>query len=158
MFRAAERFVSGGLEMTVIKTRKIAYFSTTTLLALGFLVGGALDIGQPPAVVQTMQHLGYPAYFAALIGVWKVSGALAIVAPGLPRLKEWAYAGMFFDLIGALVSHGAVGDGADKLAPPLVFLALGLASWALRPEGRRLPAARTEAVGERAPGFQWGHP
>jgi uncharacterized membrane protein YphA (DoxX/SURF4 family) len=141
-----------------MKTRKIAYWMTTTLLALGFFAGGALDLGQSPAVVETLQHLGYPTYVAPLIGAWKVSGALAIALPGLPRLKEWAYAGMFFDLIGAVVSHAAVGDGADKLVPPLVFLAFALASWALRPERRRLLAARAEALGGRAPGLEWSHP
>ena len=62
-----------------------------------------------------MSHLGYPAYFAVLLGVWKVLGGLAILAPRLPRLKEWAYAGMFFDLSGAAISHGSVGDTADGI-------------------------------------------
>jgi uncharacterized membrane protein YphA (DoxX/SURF4 family) len=137
-----------------MKTRKTAYWVTTALLALGFLAGGAYDLGQSPAVVQTMQHLGYPTYFATLIGVWKVSGALAIVAPGLPRLKEWAYAGMFFDLSSAVVAHAAVGDGADKLMPPLVFLSFALASWGFRPESRRLLAPRT--LGESARGLEGG--
>jgi hypothetical protein len=96
------------------------------------------DLGQSPAVVQTMQHLGYPTYFALLIGVWKVLGALVIVAPGLPRLKEWAYAGMFFDSSGAIVSQVAAGDGAGQWVPPLVFMAFALASWALRPASRTL--------------------
>ena len=128
-----------------MKTRKFAYWVATAVLAAGFFAGGAYDLGRSPAVVQTMQHLGYPTYFAALIGVWKILGALAIVAPGLPRLKEWAYAGMFFDLSGALVSHAAVGDGADKWMPPLAFVAFALASWALRPESRRLLAPRGSA-------------
>lgn len=85
-----------------------------------------------------MQHLGYPPYFAAMLGAWKLLGALAIAAPGFPRLKEWAYAGFAFDLIAAAASRAAVGDGAADIVAPLVFLALVVASWALRPASRRL--------------------
>jgi hypothetical protein len=137
-----------------MKTRRIAYWVTTALLALGIFAGGAYNFARPPAVVQSMQHLGYPVYFPALLGAWKMSGALAVVAPGLPRLKEWAYAGLCFDLIGALVSHAAVGDGADKLLPPAVLLVFALASWALRPESRRRPGPHREAIGESASGLE----
>jgi uncharacterized membrane protein YphA (DoxX/SURF4 family) len=133
-----------------MKTRKIAYFATTTLLALGFLAGGAYDLARSPAALQTLQHLGYPNYFAVLIGVWKIAGALAILVPGWPRLQEWAYAGMFFDLSGAVVSHAAVADGVGQWLPPLVFLAFALASWALRSDSRRLLATRPQAPGKSA--------
>ena len=88
-----------------------------------------------------MSHLGYPLYFAALIGAWKVLGALAILAPRLPRLKEWAYAGMFFDLSGAAISHGSVGDPPARWLTPLAILAVVVASWALRPKSRVLRGA-----------------
>jgi DoxX-like family len=88
-----------------------------------------------------VQHLGYPLYFATLLGVWKLLGAIVITAPGLPRVKEWAYAGFCFDLTAAAMSHAAVGDATGDIVAPLVFLALVVASWALRPESRRLPAA-----------------
>jgi DoxX-like protein len=73
-----------------------------------------------------------------LAGAWKILGALAIVAPGLPRLKEWAYAGFFFELTAAAFSRASVGDSLADIIAPLGFLALVAASWALRPASRRL--------------------
>jgi uncharacterized membrane protein YphA (DoxX/SURF4 family) len=95
-----------------------------------------------------MAHLGYPAYVATLIGVWKLLGAVAIVAPGFPRIKEWAYAGMFFDLTGASVSHAASGDPLGNVLTPLFVLAIVLASYALRPESRRLAASPASERGD----------
>src|SRR5206468_7145048 len=95
---------------------------------------------QSQQVAETMHHLGYPLYFASILGFWKLAGAIAIVAPGFPRLKEWAYAGFFFDLTAAAVSRAAVGDSAADVIAPLVFLALVMASWALRPATRKLAA------------------
>jgi len=128
-----------------VKTTKIGYWATTGLVAAGFAVGGLADLSGSAEVRAGLEHLGYPVYLAALLGVWKVLGAVAIVAPRLPRLKEWAYAGMFFDLSGAFVSHASVGDPAPKLIAPLVLLALLVASWALRDESRKLEAAEREA-------------
>src|SRR5258707_608724 len=91
--------------------------------------------------METLVHLGYPAYFAWILGVGKLLGAIIIAVPGLPRLKEWAYAGFFFDLTAAAFSRASVGDGAADIIAPLVFLALVLASWALRPTSRRLATA-----------------
>ena len=119
-----------------MKTRKIAYWVTTALVAADFLMGGAANIARPPMVLEGMAHLGYPAYFAVLLGIWKVLGAVALLAPRFPRLKEWAYAGIFFDLTSAAVSHTAVGDGAGNILAPLVVLGLLVASWALRPASR----------------------
>ena len=129
-------------------TLKTAAFWIVTILGpTSFVIGGVLGIRQSPEVVTGTQHLGYPLYFATLLGVWKLLGAIAITAPGLPRVKEWAYAGFCFDLTAAAFSHAAVGDSAGDIAAPLVFLALVAASWALRPESRRLPsAARPAAV------------
>jgi hypothetical protein len=124
----------------------IGYWATTGLVAAAFAFGGFMDLSQGADVVAGMQHLGYPLYFATLLGVWKLLGAAAVVVPGWPRLKEWAYAGMFFDLTGAAVSHAAVGDPAGNVITPLVILGLVIASMLLRPAGRRLPAAAaTEA-------------
>ena len=86
-----------------------------------------------------MAGLGYPAYLATLIGVWKLLNGLAILAPRLPLLKEWAYAGVFFNMSGAVVSHLAVGDPATTVVTPLVLIVLAVISWALRPVFRRLP-------------------
>ena len=121
-----------------MNTRTVAYWITTALLAFAFAAGGLFDMGGSPEVVAGMAHLGYPAYFAILLGAWKVLGALAIVVPGMPRLKEWAYAGMVFDLTGAVVSHVAVGDAVAQLVAPVVLLGVVAASWALRPAGRVL--------------------
>jgi uncharacterized membrane protein YphA (DoxX/SURF4 family) len=127
------------------RSNTIAYWATTGLTAAAFGMGGAVDLARGADVVAGMQHLGYPGYFAAILGVWKLLGALAILAPRLPRLKEWAYAGMFFDLTGAAVSHAASGDPIAKIATPLVILGLVAASWALRPQSRKLVAAEAAA-------------
>jgi hypothetical protein len=124
-----------------MKTEKIGYWAATGLVAFAFAFGGVMDIARPPAVLAGLQELGYPAYFALILGVWKVLGAAALLAPRLPRLKEWAYAGMVFDLTGAAASHAAVGDPVAKVVVPLVLLALVVASYVLRPAGRALKVA-----------------
>jgi hypothetical protein len=105
-------------------------------VGLDFLVGGAFQIARSPQALQGFAHLGYPAYFMSLLGVWKVLGALVLLLPGLPRLKEWAYAGIVFDVTAAVVSVVAVGDGWAPALLPVAFLVLTLASWTLRPVSR----------------------
>lgn len=139
-----------------MKFRNIGYWVATGLAALAFAFGGAMDVSRAPAVLEGMAHLGYPAYVATLIGVWKLLGAVAIVVPGFPRIKEWAYAGMFFDLTGASVSHAASGDPAGNVLTPLVILAVVGASYALRPESRRLVASPASERGN-APGLTEAH-
>lgn len=124
-----------------MKIRTVGYWAATGLAAFAFAVGGVFDLVAGADVAAGMAHLGYPLYFARLLGAWKLLGALAIVAPGLPRLKEWAYAGMVFDLTGAAVSHAASGDGPPQVLTPLVVLAIVIASYVLRPDSRRLPAS-----------------
>jgi len=82
--------------------------------------------------------LGYPAYFVAILGFWKVLGVIALLVPGYHRLKEWAYAGVFFDLAGAAASHVACGSATWHVALPVVLAALTVISWALRPTNRSL--------------------
>jgi hypothetical protein len=125
------------------RVKTVAFWAVTILGPASFVVGGVLNLKGGPDVAATMSHLGYPLYFAAMLGAWKLLGALAIAAPGLPRVKEWAYAGFVFDLSAAAASRAAVGDGAADVAAPLVFLALVVASWALRPDSRRLPGHAT---------------
>ena len=113
--------------------KKIGYWLATGLVALAMIAGGAADFLLIEDVKAGMDHLGYPYYFARLLGVWKVLGGIVILAPGMPKLKEWAYAGIFFDLSGAFVSHLSVGDGVDKLTPPLVLVVFLVVSYVLRP-------------------------
>ncbi len=90
-----------------MKTRLIAYWITTALTAFVFVAGGATDLARPDALMAGMNSLGYPPYFVLILGVWKILGGVAILVPGTPRLKEWAYAGMVFDLTGAAASHAS---------------------------------------------------
>jgi uncharacterized membrane protein YphA (DoxX/SURF4 family) len=121
-----------------MRIRRIAYWVTTALTAFVFLSGGVMDIIQPPDLIKGMTDLGYTAYFTTILGVWKILGAIAVLAPRFPILKEWAYAGMFFDLSGAAASHASVGDPMAKIVTPLILLGIVMASWALRPDSRRL--------------------
>lgn len=122
------------------KTRNIVYWITTGLIAFFIGGGGAAQLAQywahPHSVVPV---LGYPMYFFAILGFWKVLGAIAILAPRYPRLKEWAYAGIFFDLTGAAAScaaSGGYGAYAFHVLAPLILTVILVISWALRPEGR----------------------
>jgi hypothetical protein len=116
--------------------RSTLYWTTTTVTSLAFLSGGAACLLHVEANVQGMTALGYPLYFVSMIGAWKVLGGLALLAPATPRLKEWAYAGIAFDLIGAAFSHFSVGHAPEKVLIPLVILAVAAISWGLRPARR----------------------
>jgi DoxX-like family len=122
------------------------YWTATTLVALAFLTGGAAYLSRADFAVGGLAELGYPAHFVTILGAWKVLGGLAILAPGLPRLKEWAYAGIAFDLTGAALSHAAIGHPAVKAIVPLVILGIAAASWALRPASRRLAGPTGEGA------------
>lgn len=112
------------------------------------LAGSGLgNLTRSPQVVEALAALGYPAYFPTILGFWKVAAAAAILAPGLPRLKEWAYAGVFFAMSGAVASHLLAGDPASKAVAPVVILGVVGASWGLRPESRKLPAGTALTVG-----------
>ena len=119
------------------RLRITAYWITTAVLATECLVGGVTGMVQMSPFLDTATDLGYPAYFMSILGVWYVSAGIVLLAPRLPRLKEWAYAGLVFNYTGAAASHIWVGDGADKLVGPVIFLGLTAASWALRPPARR---------------------
>ncbi|MEZ4403659.1 MAG: DoxX family protein [Kofleriaceae bacterium] len=120
------------------RTRTIAYWITTALAVVAFAAGGAMDLARGADVAASLASLGYPLYLATILGVAKLLGAAVVAAPGLPRLKEWAYAGMMIDLVGAAASHAAIHDTAGNIVTPLVVAVPVLASWALRPAGRRL--------------------
>lgn len=124
------------------KSRAVAYWITTGLVAFFIGSGGIAQLMQyfasPHSVVPV---LGYPMYFFAILGFWKFFGALTILVPSFPLLKEWAYAGIFFDLTGAAAScamSGGYGAYGFHIIAPLVIAALMIASWALRPASRTL--------------------
>jgi uncharacterized membrane protein YphA (DoxX/SURF4 family) len=125
------------LAVPASRSRTIAYWIATVLVASEFALGGVWDLLRIPYVSTIMAHLGYPSYFAIFMGVWKVPGSVVMVLPRLPRLKEWVYAGMVYEMTGAVFSHGAVGDGVVELSVPVVLLGLIAVSWALRPPDRR---------------------
>src|SRR6202453_2529504 len=138
-----------------VRTRTITYWTTTVLVAFFIGSGGASQVvqflGNTHGVVPV---LGYPMYFFAILGFWKVLGAISILVPGFPRLKEWAYAGIFFDLTGAAASCAAVGGYgayAFHVIAPLILTGFTVASWALRPSSRTIgvlfPAGEKQQVG-----------
>jgi uncharacterized membrane protein YphA (DoxX/SURF4 family) len=91
--------------------------------------------------VELVTNLGYHLYVMTILGIWKVLGAIVLVVPGVPRLKEWAYAGIFFLMTGAALSHAFAndyGDGGFNIILPLSYAALNIVSWALRPKSRKL--------------------
>ena len=119
-----------------MRAKAIVYWTTTILVAFS-MSGGIAQVARVPGVVDGfVRVLGYPPYFVTILGVWKVLGAIAILVPRFPRLKEWAYAGIFFDLTGAAVSSAAVGGQAFHIIAPLVGAVLAVVSWALRPPSR----------------------
>ncbi|HYH69550.1 MAG TPA: DoxX family protein [Urbifossiella sp.] len=118
--------------------RTIAYWVTTALLGLGYLMGGFANLVQPGEFATDVAKLGYPLLFFRILGVWKLAGAVVVLAPGLPRAKEWAYAGFVINLTAAAATHVGIGDPPQELIAPAVLLAFAVASWALRPASRRL--------------------
>jgi hypothetical protein len=145
--------------------KRVAYWVCTGLVGFFIGSGGVAYAMQVPDVVQGVVALGFPVHFIVLLGVWKVLGSIAILAPGSPLIKEWAYAGIVFDLTGAASTSVATGGEWWHVAAPLSIAVLVAASWALRPESRRLPGATisglqmwpdseptpTEAIGRPSP-------
>jgi hypothetical protein len=125
--------VSGG----ATRAKTIGYWVTTGLVVF-CMTGGVFEMLGARTTVDGIMRLGYPAYIIPALGLGKVLAILAILWPGLPRLKEWAYAGIFFNMMGAFVSHVAHRDAAWSIVVTLVIAGLTLASWALRPRGRKL--------------------
>jgi hypothetical protein len=117
--------------------RTACYWVATACLAAEMGVGGVWDIARLPFVRGVVTHLGYPSYFLVLLGTWKVLGAVALLVPRQPLLKEWAYAGAFFTYTGAMISHLSTGYALPEVAVLAVMTALTVASWALRPATRR---------------------
>jgi DoxX-like family len=123
-----------------MSTRAIAYWVTTSFLVFNVLAGGLAELAQLQGNAEGMLALGYPLYVMTILGVWKVLGSIALLAPRVPRLKEWAYAGIFFNMTGAAISHIVVGDEAWHAFYTGFLAVVTLVSWALRPESRTLGA------------------
>ena len=117
---------------------QIAYWIATVLLGVAFIGMGTANFLQPGTMDVDIAKSGYPSHFFKLLGVWQMLGGVVVVSPMLPRLKEWAYAGMFVNLTAAAHHHYMAGDDVAKIAIPLVVLSITAASFALRPASRRL--------------------
>lgn len=121
-----------------MNARLVTYWITTVLISMAMLSGGIAYLCRVDEVVRGVAALGYPGYFVTLLGVCKVLASLVLLAPRLPRLKEWAYAGIVINLTAALVSHAALSDPATKLIAPAVLLGIAFISWWTRHSTRIL--------------------
>ncbi len=120
------------------KRNKIIYWIATLWLALGMLSSGIVQLFKVQTEGDFIAGLGYPVYFLTLLGIWKILGVVALLIPGFPLLKEWAYAGFFFVMSGAVFSHVASGDSVNEIFPSLLLLTLAVVSWYLRPADRKI--------------------
>jgi hypothetical protein len=121
------------------KRNEIFYWVATIWLALGMTSTAVVQlIRTKEEVAKTSMELGYPIYFLSIIGTWKILGVVAVLVPKFPLLKEWAYAGFFFLMSGAIISHLIVGDQPKELFGPTLLLILTILSWYLRPANRKI--------------------
>jgi len=119
-----------------LRLKAIGYWTATVLVALPLLSRGTAQFVRQKETVEAITRLGYPAYFVVILGFWKALGGIALLAPRFPRLKEWAYAGAFFDLTGAAASHLLCGSASWRVVMTIVLAALAVIS--LRPPSRTL--------------------
>jgi hypothetical protein len=122
------------------KRNKITYWVATLWLALGMASTGVVQVLHVKNDVDFILKLGYPEYILTLLGVWKILGVVAVLIPKYPLVKEWAYAGFFFTMTGALYSHIVMGNPFGDIAPPILLLVLTAVSWYFRPAERKLVA------------------
>ena len=120
------------------KRDKIIYWISTIWLALGMVSTGSVQLFRSPADVDLMARLGYPVYLLTILGVWKPLGVVAVLIPKFPLVKEWAYAGFFFAMTGAIVSHIASGSSMSDMFGPSLLIILTVVSWYFRPADRKL--------------------
>jgi uncharacterized membrane protein YphA (DoxX/SURF4 family) len=120
------------------KRKLIWYWIITIVLSFCLFMGGLAQALLLKDVKEGFKPLGYPDYFISLIGIWKILGVVAILVPGFRLLKEWAYAGMFFLLTGAVISHLASNDIRPQIIAPIMLAIFAVLSWYLRPAGRRI--------------------
>jgi uncharacterized membrane protein YphA (DoxX/SURF4 family) len=120
------------------KRNKIIYWIATIWLSLGMVSTGIVQLTQMKEEADMFAHLGFPLYVLTLLGIWKMLGVIAVLIPKFPLLKEWAYAGFFFAMSGAIFSHIAMGDPAKELFGPSLLIVLTAVSWYFRPAERRI--------------------
>lgn len=120
------------------KGKHVGYWIVTSLLIIGIGANGFAQIFEAKFQIEGAINLGYPLYFLKILGTWKILGAIALLVPRYPLLKEWAYAGFFFLLTGATISHLAVGDEVAVWIGSFIFAVLTVVSWKLRPANRRV--------------------
>ena len=119
------------------KRNKIIYWIATGWLALGMVSTGVVQLIKMKEEADLFTHLGYPLYLLTILAVWKFLGVIAILIPKFPLVKEWAYAGFFFAMSGAVFSHLAAGDGAKEYFGPVLLIVLTILSWYFRPASRK---------------------
>ncbi len=124
--------------MKTEKWKIIVYWIATVLTAGNFAFGGVMYISRNPEVVAGLAQLGYPAYIASILGFWKLGSAIALMIPRFPLLKEWAYAGLVFNLTGASASNAFSGQPIGHIIAPLIVLAIAGVSYWLRSPDRRV--------------------
>jgi len=127
------------------KRNKIIYWIATIWLELGMVSTGVVQLiktKEGQGGVDMITHLGYPTYLLTIIGIWKILGVVALLIPRNPLLKEWAYAGFFFIMTGALFSHIALTDPLVELIPSLLLLVLTITSWYFRPADKKIILVR----------------
>jgi hypothetical protein len=124
------------------KTHKIIYWIATIWLSLGMVSTGAVQLMKIKEETEMMSRLGYPVYVLTILGIWKMLGTIAVLVPKFPLLKEWAYAGFFFAMSGAVFSHLANGDSVIELIGPTLLIVLTIVSWYLRPADRKLVSVK----------------
>lgn len=124
--------------MANAKRNKIIYWIVTGFLAFGMLAGGVQQLLQIGGYVEIITQLGYPLYFLSILGTWKILGVIILLVPKFPLVKEWAYAGFFFAMSGAAISHIAAGQPFTEAIPSLILLTVTVLSWYFRPADRRI--------------------
>jgi VIT1/CCC1 family predicted Fe2+/Mn2+ transporter len=120
------------------KRTKIIYWIFTLWMALGMVSTAIVQLIKNKDELLNFTNLGYPSYLMTIIGIWKILGVIAILIPKRPLLKEWAYAGFFFVMSGAVISHLIVGDPAGRTLPAVLLFVLVLISWYFRPADRKI--------------------
>ncbi|WP_353139884.1 DoxX family protein [Pseudopedobacter sp.] len=119
------------------KRNRVIYWIATIWLALGMLSTGIVQLLKMKEEVSMMTNLGYPLYLLTILGVWKILGVIVVLIPKSPLLKEWTYAGFFFVMSGAIISHLAIGDAVKDFFGPTLLLILTFVSWYFRPADRK---------------------